>query len=254
MVGATFAALWLLEARRPLRASVEPRGRRTLRNAVIAAAGGLTVALLQTPVVGPLSQQVVARRWGLLQRARLPAGVETVLAVLLLDYTLYLWHRLTHRVPFLWAAHRVHHADRDMDTTTALRFHFVEMALSVPWRAAQVGLLGVSPRALALWQSGLLVSILFHHSNLRLPERVERWLSWGVVTPRLHGIHHSTVEAERDSNWSSGLTVWDVLHGTLRRDVPPGALTMGVPELPEAGDVTLGRMLALPFSWHNTDP
>jgi sterol desaturase/sphingolipid hydroxylase (fatty acid hydroxylase superfamily) len=150
-------------------------------------------------------------------------------------------------VPFLWRFHVVHHVDLDLSATTALRFHFAEMLLSVPWRAAQVALLGVSPRALSLWQTCLLVSILFHHSNLRLPIAVERRLARLVVTPRMHGIHHSTVQEETDSNWSSGLTLWDRLHGTLRLDVPQDGIVIGVPAYRDPEEVTLPALLAMPF-------
>jgi fatty acid hydroxylase family protein len=152
---------------------------------------------------------------------------------------------LTHRVPFLWRFHRVHHADRDLDVTTALRFHFGEMALSVPFRAAQVALIGVSPRALSIWKAALLASIMFHHSNVRLPARIDRALSRLVMTPRLHGIHHARDPRLRETNWSSGLVVWDTLHGTLLRDAPQP--TIGVPGLEGSEDVRLGRMMALPF-------
>jgi sterol desaturase/sphingolipid hydroxylase (fatty acid hydroxylase superfamily) len=143
-----------------------------------------------------------------------------VTALVLLDYTLYLWHVLTHRVPLLWRLHAIHHADRDLDVTTAVRFHVGEMLLSIPFRAAQVRVIGASPRALTLWQALLLGSILFHHSNLRLSERADRWLSWLVVTPRLHGIHHAIDARLRESNWSNGLALWDVLHGTRMAGVP----------------------------------
>jgi Fatty acid hydroxylase superfamily len=124
----------------------------------------------------------------LLPRLRLPSLVETALAVLLLDYTLYIWHVLTHKVPLLWRLHRVHHSDLDLSASTALRFHFVEMIVSAPWRAAQVALIGVSPRQLSLWQTLTTMAILFHHSNIRLPLAIERALA-RVVAPRMHGIH-----------------------------------------------------------------
>jgi sterol desaturase/sphingolipid hydroxylase (fatty acid hydroxylase superfamily) len=150
-------------------------------------------------------------------------------------------------VPWLWRLHAVHHADLDLSATTALRFHAAEMLVSVPYRAAQVALLGVGPRALGLWQRLLFVSILFHHSNLRLPIWLERRLAPFVVTPRMHGIHHSVRRDETNSNWSSGLTLWDRLHGTLRLDVPQRAITIGVPALRNPREVTLGRLLAMPF-------
>ncbi len=118
--------------------------------------------------------------------------------------------------------------DLDMDASTAMRFHFGAMVLSVPWRAAQIVALGVSPHSLSVWQTATLMEILFHHSNVALPVDLERCLSRLVVTPRMHGIHHSIVPEETASDWSSGLTVWDWLHGTLRLNVPQANITIGV--------------------------
>jgi sterol desaturase/sphingolipid hydroxylase (fatty acid hydroxylase superfamily) len=137
--------------------------------------------------------------------------------------------------------------DLDLDASTALRFHFGELAVSIPWRAAQIAAIGVGPNALALWQNALLVSILFHHSNVRLPIGAERVLSRILVTPRMHGIHHSIVPEETNSNWSSGLTVWDWLHGTLRLNVPQNAIVIGVAAYRRPEEVTLAKTLGLPF-------
>ncbi len=178
----------------------------------------------------------------------MPPWAETVLAVVLLDYTLYLWHVLTHRVPMLWRAHAVHHIDRDLDATTALRFHFAELVVSVPWRVAQVAAIGVGPRSLATWQTFLMMSILFHHSNLALPVALERVVCRLLVTPRMHGIHHSRVASEADANWSSGLTLWDWLHGTLKLNVRQGAIAIGVPAFDSDDQVRLAAMLRVPFS------
>jgi sterol desaturase/sphingolipid hydroxylase (fatty acid hydroxylase superfamily) len=175
------------------------------------------------------------------------------LAVVLLDYTLWHWHRWTHRVPFLWRFHLVHHVDRDLDASTALRFHFGEMALSVPYRVLQVLAIGADAFSLSLWQALLLPAILFQHSNLRLPLALERVLVRVVVTPRMHGIHHSNVQSETDSNWSSLLSAWDYLHGTALLGVPQQAVQIGVPAYARPEAVTLGRILALPFRRQGAD-
>jgi sterol desaturase/sphingolipid hydroxylase (fatty acid hydroxylase superfamily) len=213
----------------------------------VAAAGAAALQVTEKPLAAALTSLVERRRVGLLKVLRLPLWAEVAAAVVLLDYTLYLWHVLTHRVPFLWRFHLVHHIDLDLDASTALRFHFAELAVSVPWRAAQILLIGVSPLALSVWQTLLLVSILFHHSNVRLPIELERRLNFLVVTPRMHGIHHSTRKGETDSNWSSGLTVWDRLHGTLRLDVPQDAITIGVPAYRDPREVGLVHVLKMPF-------
>jgi sterol desaturase/sphingolipid hydroxylase (fatty acid hydroxylase superfamily) len=247
LIGGTFVTLLWLERRHPLRRSVEPKGRRDARNLAVAALSAAAIHVAEKPVTGPLTALVERRRWGLLRQLSLPAWLEVPLAVALLDYTLYLWHILVHQLPFLWRFHQPHHVDLDMDASTALRFHFGEMVLSVPWRAAQVLAIGVSPLSLSVWQTATLMEILFHHSNVDLPVELERWLCRFVVTPRMHGIHHSIVPEETNANWSSGLTVWDWLHGTLRLNVPQEAITVGVPACRDPGEVTLPKVLALPF-------
>jgi len=258
VVGGTFLALLWLEHRFPLRRRVERTRPRLARNLVVATTNLVTVRLVELPAILPLTVHVERGGWGLLGHVALPAWLAVPVALLLLDYTLYIWHVLTHLVPFLWRFHVVHHVDLDLDVSTALRFHFGEIVISIAWRALQVVVIGVSPLALTIWQVVLLVSVLFHHSNLRLSVRAERCINRFVVTPRMHGIHHSIVREETNSNWSSGLTFWDWLHGTLRLNVPQEAITIGVPAYPTPSRVTLGRILVLPFvtqppSWRRSD-
>ena len=132
VVGALFLLLLVLEGLRPLRPSVEPKPRRVARNLTLAGLGTAVLTLLQMPLLVPVAEWARARHLGLLHQFALPRAVEVLAAVLLLDYTLWHWHWLTHRVPFLWRFHLVHHVDLDLDASTALRFHFGEMALSVP--------------------------------------------------------------------------------------------------------------------------
>lgn len=244
VIGA-FGLLAWLERRRPLRRAVEPKVRREARNLAVAAVSAAALRVTEKPVADALTTFVERRRWGLLKLWRLPAWLEVAAACVLLDYTLYLWHVLVHRVPFLWRFHVVHHVD--LDASTALRFHFSELVLSVPWRAGQILLIGVSPLSLSAWQTFLFLSIMFHHSNVELPVEAERRLNRFVVTPRMHGIHHSVVKEETNSNWSSGLTVWDWLHGTLRLDVPQAEVVIGVPAYRDPEEVGLAEILKMPF-------
>jgi len=246
VVGA-FALLRLLERGRPLRREVEPKLRRNARNLAVAGLAAASFQLVERPLIQPLTTLVERRRWGLVKLVRLPTWLEVTLAVVLMDYTLYLWHVLLHRLPFLWRFHVAHHVDLDLDASTALRFHAGELAISTGWRAGQLVLIGVSPLALSVWQTFLLLSALFHHSNVRLPVEVERKLNRVLVTPRMHGIHHSIVEEETNSNWSSGLTVWDWLHGTLRLNVLQDRITIGVPAYREPEEVRLVEVLKMPF-------
>jgi len=245
ILGACGWILWQ-ELKRPARRSVESKVVRTARNLAVAATGGLAVQAVEMPVARPLCQLAEGRRWGLVNRLPVPGWLRTLLAVLALDYTLYFWHVMTHRVPFLWRFHQPHHVDRDMDASTALRFHFGEIACSAGWRALQIVAIGVSPWAFSVWQTGLLVCILFHHSNVSFTRRADRLAGLVLITPRMHETHHSNIAEESNSNYSSGLAFWDRLHGTLRF-APHGQVVIGVPAYSERKDVTLGRVLEMPF-------
>jgi len=243
----------LVERFAPLRRSVESKLRRVARNLTI---GGVSLALtplLQATLLQPVASWISRDHIGLLQMTSWPRWVETLIAIVLLDYTLWWWHWANHRVPFFWRFHLVHHIDRDLDTTTALRFHFGELALSIPVRAGQMILIGVDPQTLWLWQTILFASILFHHANLRLPLRVERLLVRLIVTPRMHGIHHSDRLNETNTNWSSLLSWWDYLHGTILLNVPQAEITIGVPAYCASSDVTIGKILLMPFRQQRRD-
>ena len=244
---AGLAAVIALEHHAPLRGPTQREPARTARNLALGLLSMAVVAAAEGPLVGRLAQAVEKRRWGLAQRLPMPTVLRDALAMLGMDYTMYVWHVLTHKVPVLWRFHLVHHADLDLDSTTALRFHAVDMLISVPWRAAQVLLLGTSRRALAAWQGFFFASVVFHHSNLRLPPRLERAMASVLTTPRMHGIHHSAVQDQTDSNWSSGLSLWDHLHRTFRLDVPQRAIRIGVPGYRDPAELRLLPSLALPF-------
>ncbi len=247
VIATTFASMLLIEALRPLRPSRESKPRRVARNLTT---GGIALALAMlftAPLLTPLTAWVAQHRVGLLNILGVRGPLHLILGILLLDYTLWIWHFLSHRVAFLWRFHVVHHVDRDLDSSTALRFHFGEHALSILYRALQIIVIGASAEAMWTWQLVLFVSILFHHANIELPFPLERWLVRIIVTPRMHGIHHSDQFSETDSNWSSLLSVWDYLHGTILLSVPQQEVTIGVPAYQNARDVTLGRILLMPF-------
>lgn len=250
LVLAAAAIILTSERGQPLRRQTRPVLRRGARNMALAGISAVALRVLEKPLVQPLSQLVERRSLGLVRRLKLPKIAETALVIALLDYTLYLWHVFTHKSPFLWRFHVVHHCDLDLDASTALRFHFGEMSLSVPYRAAQVLVIGAGPRQLSTWQNLTIISILFHHSNWRLPVWLERRLSSLIVTPRMHGIHHSIVEDESNSNWSSGLTLWDRIHGTLKLDIPQDEITIGVARFRSPEDVRLTKLVRMPFEKH----
>ena len=247
LICGTFATLLWLEYRRPLRRQTESKLTRNMRNLAIVAISATAIWLIERPVASALAQFVEREQWGLVQSLRLPAWLKMVLSVLLLDYTLYLWHVVTHKVPVLWRFHRVHHADLDLDASTALRFHCLEMMLSVPWRAAQVLAIGVAPLTLSIWQTATLLAILFHHSNVEIPLSIERWLCRFIVTPRMHGIHHSMIREETNANWSTIFAFPDSLHRTRKLNVPQQAVTIGVPAYRDPQELTFVEIMAMPF-------
>jgi sterol desaturase/sphingolipid hydroxylase (fatty acid hydroxylase superfamily) len=253
IVVTTFTLMFVAESLAPLRRSVESRFRHIVRNLTAGGVSLVVVTLLQAPLLVPISGAIQRYRIGVLHWLDVPRPWSIVAGIVLLDYTLWVWHWACHRVPFLWRFHLTHHIDLDLDTSTALRFHFGELALSVPVRALQIAIVGADPLAVALWQAILFGSILFHHSNVRLPRRFEAVLVRFIVTPRMHGIHHATRKDATNSNWSSLLSIWDVLHGTFRFDIPDEEIVIGVPAYQEPRDVTIGNYLALPFRRQRND-
>jgi sterol desaturase/sphingolipid hydroxylase (fatty acid hydroxylase superfamily) len=253
VIAVTFLAMLIAETLSPLRSRREPRMRHVMRNLT---AGGVALAvmtLIQTPLLLPIARLVEHRGIGLLHWIDVPPPWRTIIAILWLDYTLWIWHWANHRVPFLWRFHLAHHVDLDLDASTALRFHFGELALSIPVRALQIAIIGADPLSVAIWQAILFASILFHHSNVRLPRRMESMLARFIVTPRMHGIHHSTRVDETNSNWSSLLSVWDFFHRTFRLDVPDETVIVGVPAYQNPRDVTIGKFLTMPFRRQRND-
>ena len=155
-------------------------------------------------------------------------------------------HVINHKLPLLWRFHLVHHTDRDLDITTAFRFHFGELIGSVFFRGAVTVLSGASPLTVIIYEVVFEAATQFHHSNWRLPVLVENVLSKIIVTPGMHGIHHSVIKRETDSNYSVIFSFWDRLHRTSRRDFEK-PVTIGVPSYPDEKELTIKQLLMLPF-------
>ena len=240
-------ALLALERLRPLRRPTRPLPQRLGVNAAVTALALLAAGLAVRPVAVHILGWTAAERVGFLHVLPLSGPAAFAAAFLLLDLSFYYWHRLNHRWAPLWRFHNVHHVDPDLDVSTALRFHFGEVLLSAAFRAAQVLLIGPAVSAYLAYELVFQANTLFHHSNVRLPLRVERALFWVLVSPRMHGIHHSDVRGETDSNYSVVFPWWDWLHATLVLGVPQRAITVGVPGYAAPEDNRLGPVLAMPF-------
>ena len=234
-----------LEALRPLRRRVDRRGRRALVNAGTFALAEAVAGPLRWLIVVPIARWSAEHGFGLVRVVAMPAALRIALSLVLLDLTLWAWHVMNHRVGFLWRFHAAHHADLDLDATTALRFHFGEFGLSVGWRALQVAVIGVGPALLFAWEAGTLALTFFHHANLELPERFDRALSHVVPTPRSHGIHHSVVREERDGNYGIALSLWDIAFGTFDIGVAQRSIVIGLPEV--RAPLRFRALQAMPF-------
>ena len=240
-------ALFLLERFVPLRESKSRLVGRLLVNLAFSALALAAVALFVRPAVEASFAGLAERPLGLTHRIPLPAPAQGVLAFLLMDLSFYYWHRLNHRVPLLWRFHSVHHLDPDLDVSTALRFHFGELAFSAGFRIAQILVIGVSPWAYAAYEVVFQVNTFLQHGNVRLPIRLERALHRLLVTPRMHGIHHSQVRRETNSNCGVVFPWWDRLHRTLVLDVPQADVTIGVPGYSKPEDNGLWNAVCHPF-------
>ena len=242
--------LLLAERKRPLRKRMFAQKKRFIDNLMLGAGCMAFVSAVEVPLACAIAARNAARGRGIAQR--LPARLRLLGAMLAMDYGFYLWHVATHKAPFLWRFHRVHHVDPDMDASTAIRFHPLDMLVSLPFRLIQVRLSGADPKALKIWRDFFNASILFHHSNLRLPEQVDAALSVILTTPRMHGIHHSKIRVQQDSNWTSGFSFWDRLHGTFRafphNGPPQGAIDIGVDDWRALDDVPVAAALDAPFT------
>ncbi len=212
-----FTLFAVIEALAPRRERTEPRGRRwltnwgmTVLNTVTLRALALGLPLLAVGAAVDAGQN----GWGVLNKVDLPIWIEVIFAILFLDFAIWLQHLITHKIPILWRLHRVHHADRDIDVTTAIRFHPVEIALSMLLKIGIVYLLGPAAIAVILFEILLNGTAMFNHANMRLPLAVDRMVRMVLVTPDMHRVHHSDIRAEHDSNYGFAMSIWDRLFGT----------------------------------------
>lgn len=246
-----FGLFALVETLAPRRVRQEPRGRRWITNWGISILNTVTLRLiafgLPLLAVGA-AIDAGANGWGLFNRLGWPFWLEAVAAILIFDLAIWAQHLVTHKVPLLWRLHQVHHADRDMDVTTAIRFHPVEIALSMLLKIGLVYLLGPSALAIILFEMILNGTAMFNHANIRLPLWLDRGLRMVLVTPDMHRVHHSVHRHEHDSNYGFALSIWDRLFGTYIAQPAAGhdAMDVGL-EWQDDRPSRLGWSLSLPF-------
>ena len=189
------------------------------------------------------------RGWGLFHSFLPPSWLAVLVCVIVLDLAIYLQHVLFHAVPALWRLHRMHHADLAFDVTTGVRFHPIEILLSMLIKLAVVAALGAPALAVLLFEMLLNATSMFSHGNVRIPERLDRMLRWIVVTPDMHRVHHSVEAAETNSNFGFNLPWWDRMFGTYRAQPRAGhdAMVIGIAQFRDRSELRLDRMLLQPF-------
>ncbi len=239
--------LFWRQTRKPLRRQRYSAWRRALLNFVFSAPAFALARLALIPIPLAAAWWAQQRGIGFLHWLSAPPWLAGVAGFVYMDWVYYWWHYATHAVPVLWRFHNVHHTDLDLDVTTAARFHFGEIVASIPFRILAVIAFGVRPLTLLVFEICFESATLFHHSNWRLPLGLERALNRVIVTPRMHGIHHSIVRRETDSNWGTIFSFWDRVHRTLRVDLAQDEIEIGVASYREDRELTVARLWTMPF-------
>jgi sterol desaturase/sphingolipid hydroxylase (fatty acid hydroxylase superfamily) len=246
---AIFATMALWEWLAPRRRMSLGRAPRWLGNLGILAVDIVAVRLVAPTALVGAALVAAQKGWGLFPALGLPPWAAAALGVIALDLAIYLQHVVFHHVPVLWRLHRMHHADVDIDVTTGVRFHPLEILLSLAIKMAAVVALGVPAVAVLIFEVLLNATSMFNHSNVALPPRLDAIARWIIVTPQMHQVHHSIERRETDSNFGFNLPWWDRLFGTYRDRPAAGeqAMTVGLPIFRDVEELALVRLLTQPF-------
>jgi len=240
-------AIW--EAASPRRRREIPRLIRWTNNIGVVLIDSFLVRLTFPIVAVGLALLAAERGWGLFNIFEVPGWIAVLVSIAVLDLAIYLQHVMFHAVPALWRLHRMHHADLEIDVTTGLRFHPVEILLSMGIKLAVVAVLGPPAVAVLIFEVLLNATAMFNHSNLKLPEGLDRVLRLFLVTPDMHRVHHSIHPAETNSNFGFNLPWWDRLLGTYTAQPRDGheGMTIGIEQFRTRRDLWLDRMLVQPL-------
>jgi sterol desaturase/sphingolipid hydroxylase (fatty acid hydroxylase superfamily) len=242
---ALLVLFWCWETFRPHHGSAD-RWRHAGRNLAFAVVNTVVLAVAFGSATVFVAEWAEGRRFGLLHSFDLGGPVRLLFGLVLLDGWMYVWHWANHAVPILWRFHRVHHSDAHMDVTTATRFHLGEHVGAASLRLVLIPLLGIELWTLVLYDTLVLAVTQLHHADISLG-RWDRWLRWLIVTPDIHKVHHSDERDETDSNYSTVLSVWDRLAGTLRLRADPRTIRYGLPEFADPSWQSWWRMWKMPF-------
>jgi len=244
-----FVLMAVLETMQPKKIRVLPQPQRWFTNISLVAIDTLTLRLAFPLLAVGAAELATAQGWGVLSLVPLPFWLEVALSVALLDMLIYAQHVAFHKAPILWRLHRVHHADRDMDVTTGIRFHPIEISLSMLYKLVCVLALGAPAISVFILEVLLNASALFNHANFRLPDRIDRLIRLFIVTPDMHRVHHSIDPEETDSNYGFFLSIWDRLFRTYIPQPKKGhdAMIIGIANYQDDKPSSLSWSILLPF-------
>ena len=245
IVTTVLIVFFVLENFFPLRKRRD-RINRFFQNFILSAIGFPIAKIFTYPLVLYITYIVGLKGWGIAPFFKLNRTLLFIFEFIALDYTLYWWHVANHKVRFFWRFHQVHHADRDMDTTTALRFHFGELILSSMIRCGLILIIGIRIETIIIFDILVTSFAIFHHSNFKLPVKFERFLQLLIVTPIFHQNHHSYILEETDSNYSTLFNFWDRIHHSLTRPNSPEDIIIGYPAYRE-NELGFLDLILMPF-------
>jgi sterol desaturase/sphingolipid hydroxylase (fatty acid hydroxylase superfamily) len=243
-----FFLFLLFELFAPYRRPSVPKMERLLTNVSLTVLNSLILTVVFAAATVNTALHVSANHIGLLNMVSLPFWVKVFIAVLFMDFMLYIWHLLNHEVPLFWRFHRVHHSDLNMDVSTATRFHIGELAISAVIKIGLIYFIGANLISVIIFESLLVFTAQFQHSSLRVPAWFERIFWILFVPPSMHRIHHSVKIVERDTNYGTILSVWDRILGTLLKDIDQEGIVIGVGPYREPEKLGLRNLLTMPFT------
>lgn len=244
-----FLLMLLLESLIPRHPTVDSKIRRIGINLSITGLDIILVRLIFGAAAVGAAVFAQEKHWGMLNYVDWPFGFEMAVTVVFLDLMIYIQHVVVHMIPFFWRFHVVHHSDRDLDVSTGLRFHPLEILVSMLYKIGIIFALGPTPLAVMVFEAILNGMAQFSHSNIKLPLALDRVLRWLIVTPDMHRIHHSVVVNETNSNFGFNLSIWDRFLGTYNENAKKlqPEIQIGIDEYQKAEDVTLVKLLLMPF-------
>jgi len=229
---------------------VDSRRRRAARNLSLVLANNLIVRLALPVIPATFAVFAGQQGWGLLNYFEVPAAIQWLATIVVFDFIIYIQHVLFHAIPVLWRLHMIHHADLDIDATTGLRFHPLEILISLLIKLGAVAAFGFPAGAVILFEIILNATSMFNHSNIFIPFSADRWIRRLIVTPDMHRVHHSVIIRELNSNFGFNLSWWDRLCGTYKAQPTAGHAGMTIGLAPYRKPLSFWRILSMPF----TDP